>query len=144
MLSCADAIYSQGTSYEPFRLPLKKIKKEISLLNSFLLLGTGLGSALQILQACIHSNSNLHELLSEVALFPQCLLNIPLQPGIDWRVHKEFQSRIVEIEKKLGSKGRVLIRESGTEPLLRIMVEAQEEETSKSSAAFLADSLSSM
>jgi phosphoglucosamine mutase len=70
-------------------------------------------------------------------------LNIPLQPGIDWRVHKEFQSRIVEIEKKLGSKGRVLIRESGTEPLLRIMVEAQEEETSKSSAAFLADALSS-
>jgi phosphoglucosamine mutase len=106
--------------------------------------GDGLISALQILQACIHSNSNLHELLSEVALFPQCLLNIPLQPGIDWRVHKEFQSRIVEIEKKLGSKGRVLIRESGTEPLLRIMVEAQEEETSKSSAAFLADSLSSM
>jgi phosphoglucosamine mutase len=82
--------------------------------------------------------------LSEVALFPQCLLNIPLQAGIDWRVHKEFQSRIVEIEKKLGSKGRVLIRESGTEPLLRIMVEAQEEETSKSSAAFLADALSSM
>ncbi len=106
--------------------------------------GDGLISALQILQACIHSNSNLHELLSEVALFPQCLLNIPLQPGIDWRVHKEFQSRIVEIEKKLASKGRVLIRESGTEPLLRIMVEAQEEETSKSSAAFLADALSSM
>jgi phosphoglucosamine mutase len=48
----------------------------------------------------------------------------------------------VEVENKLGSKGRVLIRASGTEPLLRIMVEAQEEEVSKSSAAYLADCLS--
>jgi hypothetical protein len=54
MLSCADAIYSQGVSYEPFRLPFKKIKKEISSMNSFLLLGTGLGSALQILQKEYH------------------------------------------------------------------------------------------
>jgi hypothetical protein len=54
MLSCADAIYSQGMSYEPFRLPFKKIKKEIPDINSFLLLGTGLGSALQILQNEYH------------------------------------------------------------------------------------------
>jgi hypothetical protein len=54
MLSCADAIYSQGISYEPFRLSFKKIKKEIPSINSFLLLGTGLGSALQILQNEYH------------------------------------------------------------------------------------------
>jgi phosphoglucosamine mutase len=104
--------------------------------------GDGLISALQVLQACIHMNTHLHDLLKEVVLFPQCLLNIPIKAELDWRVHKEFQSRIVEVENKLGSKGRVLIRESGTEPLLRIMVEAQEEEVSKRSAAYLADCLS--
>ena len=104
--------------------------------------GDGLISALQILQACIRMNSNLHELLKDVVLFPQCLLNIPILPGLDWRVHEEFQARLVEVEKKLGSNGRVLIRESGTEPLLRIMVEAQEEEVSRSSASYLADCLS--
>jgi len=103
--------------------------------------GDGLISALQILQACIHMNTNLHELLSDVALFPQCLLNIPIEAGLDWRAHKEFQSRIVEIEKKLGSNGRVLIRESGTEPLLRIMVEAQAKEVSMRNATYLADGL---
>jgi phosphoglucosamine mutase len=104
--------------------------------------GDGLISALQILQACIHMNTNLHELLNEVVLFPQFLLNVPIKAGLDWRAHKEFQSRIMEIEQKLGSKGRVLIRESGTEPLLRIMVEAHEEEISKTSASYLADGLS--
>jgi len=103
--------------------------------------GDGLISALQILQACIHMNTNLHELLSDVALFPQCLLNIPIEAGLDWRAHKEFQSRIVEIEKKLGNNGRVLIRESGTEPLLRIMVEAQAKEVSMRNATYLADGL---
>jgi phosphoglucosamine mutase len=103
--------------------------------------GDGLISALQILQACIHMNTPLHELLSDVALFPQCLLNIPIEAGLDWRAHKEFQSRIVEIEKKLGSNGRVLIRESGTEPLLRIMVEAQAKEVSMRNATYLADGL---
>jgi len=104
--------------------------------------GDGLISALQVLQACIHMNTHLQDLLKEVVLFPQCLLNIPIKAELDWKVHKEFQSRIVEVENKLGSKGRVLIRESGTEPLLRIMVEAQEEEDSKRSAAYLADCLS--
>jgi len=104
--------------------------------------GDGLISALQILQACIHMNTHLHDLLKEVVLFPQCLLNISIKPGLDWRTHKEFQSRIIEIEQKLGSNGRVLIRESGTEPLLRIMVEAQQEEISKTSASYLADGLS--
>jgi phosphoglucosamine mutase len=104
--------------------------------------GDGLISALQVLQACIHMSTNLHDLLAEVVLFPQCLLNIPIKADLDWRSHKEFQLRIVEVENKLENKGRVLIRESGTEPLLRIMVEAQEEEVSKSSAAYLAECLS--
>jgi phosphoglucosamine mutase len=104
--------------------------------------GDGLISALQVLQACLRMNSTLNQLLQAVPLFPQCLLNISIPSNLDWRTHTEFQSRIKSVEKELGANGRVLIRESGTEPLLRIMVEAREEELSVKYASFLAESLS--
>jgi phosphoglucosamine mutase len=104
--------------------------------------GDGLISALQVLQACLRMKSTLDELLQAVPLLPQCLLNISISPDLDWRTHSEFQSRLGSVEKKLGAHGRVLIRESGTEPLLRIMVEAQEEELSVKYASYLAESLS--
>jgi phosphoglucosamine mutase len=104
--------------------------------------GDGLISALQVLQACLRMKSSLYELLQAVPLFPQCLLNISIPPELDWRVHPEFQSRIASVEKELGPNGRVLIRESGTEPLLRIMVEAKEEEISAKYASYLAECLS--
>jgi phosphoglucosamine mutase len=81
-------------------------------------------------------------LLQAVPLFPQCLLNISIPSNLDWRTHSEFQSRIKSVEKELDANGRVLIRESGTEPLLRIMVEAREEELSVNYASYLAESLS--
>jgi phosphoglucosamine mutase len=104
--------------------------------------GDGLISALQVLQACLRMQSTLDELLQAVPLYPQCLLNIAISPNLDWRVHQELQSRIKSVEKELGLNGRVLIRESGTEPLLRIMVEAREEELSVNYASYLAESLS--
>ena len=104
--------------------------------------GDGLISALQVLQACLRMNSTLDQLLQAVPLFPQCLLNISIPSHLDWRTHSEFQSRIKSVEKELGANGRVLIRESGTEPLLRIMVEAKEEELSVNYASYLAESLS--
>ncbi len=105
--------------------------------------GDGLISALQVLQACIRKNTSLEVLLKDVPLYPQCLLNISVPENLDWQNHSEFQARLAEVEKKLGSQGRVLIRESGTEPLLRIMVESVEEDISKEYASYLADSLSS-
>jgi phosphoglucosamine mutase len=104
--------------------------------------GDGLISALQVLQACLRMNSTLDQLLQAVPLFPQCLLNIAIPSNLDWRTHTEFQSRIKSVEKELGANGRVLIRESGTEPLLRIMVEAREEELPVKFASYLAESLS--
>jgi phosphoglucosamine mutase len=104
--------------------------------------GDGLISALQVLQACLRMNSTLDQLLQAVPLFPQCLLNISIPSNLDWLTHTELQSRIKSVEKELAANGRVLIRESGTEPLLRIMVEAREEELSVKFASYLAESLS--
>lgn len=87
--------------------------------------GDGLVSSLQVLQACVRSASTLAQLLAAVTLFPQVLLNVRLAPGQDWRGNRRLAEAARAVESELGAHGRVLIRASGTEPLLRLMVEAR-------------------
>ncbi len=103
--------------------------------------GDGLISALQVLQACVRSGQPLSELLSEVVLFPQTLINVRLHPGQDWKLSEALaaQSRAVEVE--LGDSGRLLIRASGTEPLLRVMVEARDAAQARACAERVADTV---
>ncbi|MFT4194891.1 phosphoglucosamine mutase [Ottowia sp.] len=86
--------------------------------------GDGLISALQVLQACAQQGRGLAELLAEVPLFPQVLINVRLQPGADWQANARLKAETGAVQAELGGGGRVLIRASGTEPLLRVMVEA--------------------
>ena len=90
--------------------------------------GDGLISALQVLQACVRSGKTIAQLLGDVTLFPQTLLNVRLKPGQDWKSNELLKTETSAIEAKLGQTGRVLIRASGTEPLLRLMVEARDAE----------------
>jgi phosphoglucosamine mutase len=87
--------------------------------------GDGLVSALQVLQACVRSGQSVSELLASLTLFPQTLLNVRIAPGADWKNNTRLQDTTREVEAELGDHGRVLIRASGTEPLLRVMVEAR-------------------
>jgi phosphoglucosamine mutase len=88
--------------------------------------GDGLISALQALQASVQSGKSLADLLTDVVLFPQTLLNIRLQPGQDWKSSPGLEAATRAVEAELGQSGRVLIRASGTEPLVRVMVEARD------------------
>jgi phosphoglucosamine mutase len=88
--------------------------------------GDGLISALQVLQACVRSGKTMGQLLSGVTLFPQTLINVRLKPGQDWKASVNLASETLAVEAELGAHGRLLIRASGTEPLLRVMVEARE------------------
>jgi phosphoglucosamine mutase len=88
--------------------------------------GDGLISALQVLQTVVRSGKPLAELLSDVILFPQSLINVRLKPGQDWRASERLEAETLAVEAELGQTGRVLIRASGTEPLLRVMVEARD------------------
>jgi phosphoglucosamine mutase len=103
--------------------------------------GDGIVSALQILQAVQHAARPLAELLEGVALFPQTLLNVRLAPGVDWQRHAGLADARRGVEAALGSEGRVLIRPSGTEPVLRIMVEARDAELARGCADRLAMTL---
>ena len=88
--------------------------------------GDGLVSALQVLHACMDSGKTMAQLLADVTLFPQTLLNVRLQPGQDWKANTLLPEETKRVEAELGETGRVLIRASGTEPLLRVMVEARD------------------
>ena len=88
--------------------------------------GDGLVSALQVLQACVRTGKSLAQWLQDVRLFPQVLLNVRLSGDADWRKNAWLAQETAAVEQELGPMGRVLIRASGTEPVLRIMVEARD------------------
>ncbi|ASK78374.1 phosphoglucosamine mutase [Paraphotobacterium marinum] len=87
--------------------------------------GDGIVAALQVLRVIIESGKSLKDLASDMQVFPQVLKNIKLSEGDNPLGDKDNQNFISNIEKKLGNKGRILIRKSGTEPLLRVMVEGE-------------------
>jgi phosphoglucosamine mutase len=103
--------------------------------------GDGLISALQVLQACVASGKSMAQLLSDVQLFPQVLVNVRLKPGQDWKSSAALAQALKSVEENLGDSGRVLIRASGTEPLVRVMVEARDARLAQASAEKLAATL---
>ena len=103
--------------------------------------GDGIISALQVLQACVRSGKTLAELLADMVLFPQTLINVRLQPGQDWQGNEALAAQTKAVQAELGDTGRLLIRASGTEPLLRVMVEARDAEHAKSCAQRIADTV---
>jgi phosphoglucosamine mutase len=100
--------------------------------------GDGLVSALQVLSACVDSGKTMAQLLADVTLFPQTLINVRLQPGQDWKTNTLLAKETQAVEAELGDAGRVLIRASGTEPLLRVMVEARDATQAQNCAERLA------
>ena len=101
--------------------------------------GDGVISALSVLAACTRAGRTLAQLLSDLTLFPQVLINVRIAPGYDWQSNPQAQSVLREVEAELGDAGRVLVRASGTEPLLRVMVEAREAAQAQACAQRLAD-----
>lgn len=89
--------------------------------------GDGIVAALQVLAAMRHGRARLDELVSDLRMYPQKMVNVPLAPGTDWQAHPGLQAAAQAVRDMLGGRGRVLIRASGTEPKLRLMVEAEDE-----------------
>lgn len=103
--------------------------------------GDGIVSALLVLQSVCRSGRSLAEQLQGVELFPQTLINVRLQPGQDWKTNTRLADEQVAVTAELADRGRVLIRPSGTEPLLRVMVEASDAGLAQRCAQRLADAV---
>jgi len=91
--------------------------------------GDGIVSALQVLSALRRSGKTLAECTADMQLYPQSLVNVRVAPGFDWQTDAGLREEKQAAERELGDDGRVLIRASGTEPLLRVMVEARDADT---------------
>jgi phosphoglucosamine mutase len=100
--------------------------------------GDGIVAALQVLAAMRRRKKSLAELLSDIQLFPQTLINVRFKAGYDWQNDAALKAAGEAAEKQLNGTGRVLIRASGTEPLLRVMVEAKDPQAAKSCAESIA------
>ena len=103
--------------------------------------GDGIVAALQVLSAMKQNQKTLAQLLEKVTLFPQTLINVKYKQGYDWKTDAKMQEAITQAEKTLNGSGRVLIRPSGTEPLLRVMVEAQDAHQAQEQAKKIAQTI---
>jgi phosphoglucosamine mutase len=88
--------------------------------------GDGILASLQILAVMVESGKRLAELGSKMTTIPQMLVNLKLNQRVPLENLPRFRKTVAEFEKKLGGRGRILVRYSGTEPLLRIMVEGED------------------
>jgi phosphoglucosamine mutase len=103
--------------------------------------GDGIISALQVLAAMRRADKPLAALTADLPLLPQKLVNVRVAPGFDWTKHEPLTREKAAVERALDQRGRVLIRPSGTEPLLRVMVEAEDAQQAAQFAQRLAEAV---
>jgi phosphoglucosamine mutase len=101
--------------------------------------GDGTIAALQVLAAMSQNKQSLAQLLDSVKIFPQVLLNIKFKAGYDWKSDEALNKQIAKVESELKDVGRVLIRTSGTEPVLRVMVETKDADAAMKAAKRIAN-----
>ena len=101
--------------------------------------GDGIVSALQVLHAMRESGRSLGELTAELVMVPQVLINVSIPRGFDWQKHHSIAKAQAAAEQSLNGRGRVLLRPSGTEPVLRVMVEGEPREAIESAAKSIAE-----
>jgi phosphoglucosamine mutase len=103
--------------------------------------GDGIVSALQVLHAMREARASLADLTAELVMYPQVLVNVKVPRGFDWQSHVAIQSAQQQAERALAGRGRVLLRPSGTEPVLRVMVEGEPREAIESAAQSIAQAV---
>lgn len=103
--------------------------------------GDGTVSALQVMAAVVESGSTLHELKSRMSKYPQTLINVRTETKFDFQESELVKKATADVEARLGDSGRILLRASGTEPVIRVMVEGQDAQLVQECAECLADSV---
>jgi phosphoglucosamine mutase len=103
--------------------------------------GDGIVSALQVLAAIVRFHQPLAALVKEFERYPQTLINVPMPAGADWQKAPGVTQACADAQRRLAEQGRLLIRPSGTEPVVRVMVEARQAALAQSTAQTVADAL---
>ena len=104
--------------------------------------GDGIVSALLVLDALAEAGLTLEEAAADMTLYPQILINVAVKTPFDFQAHRGVQQALAEAERDLDGAGRVLLRASGTEPVIRVMVEGSSEKKVRQWAETIADAVS--
>lgn len=107
--------------------------------SKFATTGDGILTALKLMEIMIASQKPMSELCKELVIFPQVLINVRVKEKSAVRNDSEIKNAVEKAEKILGKTGRILVRESGTEPVIRVMVEAENEQLCRECAESVAD-----
>ena len=103
--------------------------------------GDGIIASLAVLSAMVQHRLSLNELASAVKLFPQVLINVRFAGGANPLESEAVKAVAADVEKRLEGKGRILLRKSGTEPLIRVMVECEDGTLAKQCAEEIAEAV---
>lgn len=103
--------------------------------------GDGIVSALQVLAAMVQADKSLNELKQGMKKYPQRMINVPISKKVDLDQSDVIQAAVKSAEDRLAGRGRVLLRPSGTEPVVRVMVEGEDEKQVIAEADALADTV---
>ena len=103
--------------------------------------GDGIIAALQVLDALLADGQTLSEACNDMDIYPQTMINVPISKSLELNLSSEIQDAVAAVEGELAQSGRVLLRASGTEPLIRVMVEGQDENQVAELAARLAQTV---
>jgi phosphoglucosamine mutase len=93
--------------------------------------GDGILTSLKLMEVMLESKSALSDLMKEISIFPQLLVNVKVHNKKSAREDQAVVDTVAQVERELGNDGRILVRESGTEPVVRVMVEAESKELCK-------------
>ena len=107
----------------------------------FLYTGDGIVTALNVLRVMAETGRTLADLAGDLKTFPQVLLNLRVRERRDWMTIPEAAQAIADVEARLGGRGRLLVRYSGTEPLLRVMIEGERQAEINAWAAHIVDAV---
>jgi phosphoglucosamine mutase len=103
--------------------------------------GDGIVSALLVLDALAEANVTLEQATADLVMYPQILINVAIKQRFDFASHDGVQQALREAEQALDGSGRVLLRASGTEPLIRVMVEGRGEAAVRRCAETIAEAV---
>jgi len=104
--------------------------------------GDGIISALQVLNSILEAKQSIEEALKVIPMYPQVLINLPLTKKVDLN-SLEMERAINDAKLIMENEGRILIRESGTQPLIRVMTEGPDKEKAIKAADFLIEKIKS-
>ena len=101
------------------------------ILSKYATTGDGILTSIELMEAMLDSKQTLSRLCAEVTMYPQVLKNVRVTDKAAVRGNAHVQQVVREVGERLGDTGRVLLRESGTEPVIRVMAEAEDERTAE-------------